>query len=188
MNANRIGNTSYAVIVAALVIGFAVDGLPDAVFRPLFCHLPARLAAFYYRAPLAMPELVFNAQGVAVTVTRGCGGAGFFALCAALLGVRAWQGGDFATGRGRLRAAAAFAGALAAAWGLATAVNAMRIVFIVPVTAAARLLPDAFQAAIHMAAGMAVFMSAFTLLWVVTERRLKKGEIHERNDRGLCGT
>ena len=188
MNANRIGNTSYAVIVAALVIGLAVDELPDDVFLPLFCHLPARLAAFYYRAPLAMPELVFNAHGIAVTVARGCGGAGFFALCAALLGVRAWQGGDFATARGRLRAAGAFAGALAAAWIVATAVNAMRIVFIVPVTAAARLVPDAFQAGIHLAAGMVVFMSAFTLLWHVTERWLKKGEIHERTDRRLRGT
>ena len=137
---------AFAVVVAALVIGFAMDRLPDAVFMPLFCRLPARIAAGYYGAPLSTPDLAFCARGVGVTVARGCGGAGFFALCAALLAT--------------------------------LSVNAMRIVFIVPVTAAARLAPESLRAGIHMAAGMAVFMSAFAALWVFTERpRPRKASI-----------
>ena len=169
---------AFAVVVAALVIGFAMDRLPDAVFMPLFCRLPARIAAGYYGAPLSTPDLAFCARGVGVTVARGCGGAGFFALCAALLATRAWERGDFATLRGRLQAAGAFAGAFVAAWLATLSVNAMRIVFIVPVTAAARLAPESRRAGIHMAAGMAVFMSAFAALWVFTARpRPRKASI-----------
>ena len=97
------GRTQLAVIIAALAIGFVVELLPDSVFVPLFSCLPARLASIYYSAPLAGPGLSFTARGYSITVTRSCGGAGFFALCAALLCVRVWQGAHPATTRGRLR-------------------------------------------------------------------------------------
>ena len=159
-----------AVIVAALVVGVVVEWLPDSVFMPIFCYLPARLAAFYYSAPLDVSDLSFAVRGFSITVTRSCGGSGFFALCAALLCVRVWQSVYSATTRGRLRCAGGFVGALIASWCLAVGVNAMRIVMIVPVSAAARYVPESFRPGIHMAAGIAAFMGAFVLIWIVTER------------------
>ncbi len=171
------GRTQLAVIIAAVAIGFIVELLPDSVFFPLFCYLPGRLAAIYYNTPLYIPELSFSAHGFLIVVTRSCGGSGFFALCGALLCVRAWQSVDSATTSRRFKLALWFVGAVALSWGITILVNAVRVILIVPVTAAAMFVPESFRSGIHMAAGMAAFMGAFIILWILTERQLPQKEL-----------
>lgn len=171
------GRIQIVVIIAAIAVGVIVELLPDSVFFPLFCYLPGRLAAIYYNAPLYMPELSFPAHGILIVVTRSCGGSGFFALCGALLCVRAWQSVDSATTSGRFKLALWLVGAVALSWGITILVNAVRIILIVPATVASNYAPELFRACIHMTAGMTAFMGAFIILWILTERQLPQKEL-----------
>ena len=174
-------NTSWVVIVGAVMIGVLVDLLPDAVFFPVFCDLPAFFASRYYNADLMKPELVFSVREVVVQVTRGCGASGFFAMCAALLLARLWQSHNPATGGSSFKWMFAAALALGMAWTLTLAVNSARIVCIIPVTASSLMLPERIRGSVHMFAGMLVFMGSFIALWVATEFVVKKRKTNEHS-------
>lgn len=170
------GNTSWVVIVAAVPIGMIMDTLPDGLFIPFFCDLPAFFASKYYQAHLARPELVFSVRDITVQVTRGCGASGFFAICAALLLTRLWQCYDVATGGSAWKAAVAALFAVAVSWILTLVINCARIVCLIPVTEVTLFLPEKFRASVHMMAGMVILMGAFIALWagsgyIINERR-----------------
>lgn len=172
--------TALVVTVAALLIGVLVNQLPDAVFLPLFCRIPAHLAAAYYQVGLSIPALTFSVYGDVIQVSRSCGASTFFSLCASLLLTRLGQRQHPATGGARLKFAFHAGWFVAVSWALTLFVNSARLVFIVPVTAAAYFFPERFGASIHMASGMLVFLCAFVALWFVSENWFLKRSDHEK--------
>ncbi len=194
------------VAVGACFIGFVANLLPDAIFLPLFCRIPAHIASGYYNAELLHPTLIFSSHGIAIQVSRSCGAVTFFSMCASLLLVRLWQRSEangervfqpvsftdrkvrapFVTSifqkiQNCKKAKGIFFSGLfvVAAWLLTILVNSARLILIVPVTAVFGLLPERFGASIHMASGMLVFMSAFVILWFLSEKVLLKRSENE---------
>ena len=140
-------------IFAALcgVMKLILAALPDSVVLPLFCRVPAEVAAFYYGVPLDAGTLSFTAKGVTLAVTRACAATDFFALVAAVLVmVRPWH--------------------LLSAWAVTLAVNSLRVIALVPVDA---LFPKDRMPIVHLLAGVAFFLPAFALVWYLfpTQRR-----------------
>ena len=252
--------TACIVALAACLIAFVANQLPDQIFLPLFCRIPAHIASGYYNAELALPTLIFSVHGIAIQVSRSCGAVTFFSMCAALLLVRLWQrshrvreqrvalsqnsgfrsqntarratrsretegitfywGQNGESGSGvsplneqsrdgsatmlkqsrdgsatmlkqrkdgaitrshRLARRILFSGlsVVIVAWVLTILVNSARLILIVPVTAVSRILPERFGASVHMASGMLVFMSAFVILWFVSENVFLKRSKNE---------
>ena len=144
-----------AVASAAKVVA---DFLPDAVVEAAFMYPAAKLAALYWGVPLASSPLVFSVRGVALEVTRACSATDFFSMAFALMALA------LPVRRAALRAVAA----LPCAWAVAVFANAVRLVVLAVVD---RAFPRSAVPAVHMAAGIAVFLPVLSLLWYNFARR-----------------
>ena len=143
------------VIFAALcgVMKLILAALPESAILASFCRVPAEVAAFYYGMPIETETLSFTARGVTLAVTRACAATDFFALVAAvLLTARILREGW------RWRQLAL----LPIAWGITLAVNSLRIIALVPVDA---VFPKDHAPVVHLLAGVAFFLPAFTGVW-----------------------
>ena len=152
-------NASGVKAACACVI-FAVWGAlrlaPDAFVVPVFCRVPAGLAAGYYNAPLQTPEMVFTVRGADFEVARPCGATDFFLMVAGLFAYLCLKRRSLWLG---------FA-ALPAAWLVTTFANTLRVILLVPgTTMIYHFLPERFHVAGHQAVGTFVFLTLFILLW-----------------------
>jgi len=129
---------------------------PDAFVIPVFCHIPAALAAWYYNAALQTPELVFSVRGADIEVARTCGATDFFSMLTGLFTYLCLKR------RSLLLAAIA----LPAAWCATITANTLRVILLVPGQAMIyHFLPERAHAAGHQAVGTFVFLTLFILLW-----------------------
>ncbi|MDR2862851.1 MAG: archaeosortase/exosortase family protein [Puniceicoccales bacterium] len=136
------------------MIKLIVASLPDAVFSPIFCKIPAWIAASYFQAGLDGDTLVFT-SGQMVSVTRACGGSDFFALLCAML---SWEAVPE-----RMRRLPAL---LAGAWAVTMFVNGMRVVTSVWTRwFAEAFLPERMDAATHLVSGVLVFFPSLLAVW-----------------------
>jgi len=165
-------NTRYVRVISVLAfcgVTLAVNGLlrmlPDTAIAPVFCHIPARLTAGYYNAPLQTPELVFIAHGTTFEVARSCAATDFFSMVTGLLAY-----GVFTkvaqTRMPVLPSALLFLCILPAAWCVTLITNTIRLIFLVPATTwVYHYLPERAFAASHQALGTIIFLTSFILLW-----------------------
>ncbi len=150
--------------LAAILLGALVLHLLPALELSLFAAGAARLAGLFTGTPVVriaegwlLPHPVFP-----VAVTAACSATDYYLMVAALI---TWQRAR----RGRSPAPALLVG-LAAALPLTLFVNSLRVV---TVTAAHRwlipLLPSAYDAFLHLLAGVAVFLPALIALNLLLE-------------------
>jgi len=144
-------------------IVFAVWGMlrlaPDSLIVPVFCRIPAELAARYYNVALQTPELIFSVRGATFEVIRPCGATDFFSMVSGLL-VYGMLMIRPQTGMSVLL----YLLALPLAWLVTIATNAVRLIFLVPVRA---LMYHYFSEKAYAAGafGALVFLTSFILLW-----------------------
>ena len=132
---------AFAVVCIGLKAAFAA--LPDSVVMPLFCRVPAEIAAFYYGVPLDVATLSFTAKDVTLAVARACAATDFFALVASVMVLRSpWH--------------------ILSAWAVTLAVNSLRVIALVPMEA---LFPRERLPVFHLMTGVAFFLPVFALIW-----------------------
>jgi len=142
----------YALLLGvALGVKLLLDVLPDEVLRWVFQLLPARIAAGYWSAPLDPTTLTFKTHGVTLEVTRTCAATDFCAMVFALLVFSRFRW---------------FSPVLA--WGVTLGANAIRLVLLVPVDA---LFPKESAPAMHLGAGVVVFLPILFAVWLLTQRK-----------------
>ncbi len=138
----------FALTVGVLSAGVAC--LPDSLVLPLFCRLPAEIAAAWFGVPLDRATLTYSFGGNLFEISRNCAATGFFSAAFALLLLRrpkyCWL-----------------------AYPISLAVNALRII-------AASLLTHLlhgfrYERLAHMSLGALLFLSTLLLLWHLTERK-----------------
>ena len=156
---------------------------PDSFIIPVFCRVPAELAARYYNVALQTPELIFSVRGSVFEVIRPCGATDFFSMVAGLLTYASVRLeirpirpiGQIGRGKwcilcpiGRigLIGPISFLAILPLAWGITLLANAIRLIFIVPATFFVyhHFSMRAFAAS-HQAFGTLVFLTLFIILW-----------------------
>ena len=153
-------------------IVFAVWGMlrlaPDSLIVPVFCRIPAELAARYYNVALQIPELIFSVRGATFEVIRPCGAMDFFSMVSGLL-VYGMLTIRLRNLRTKFLAQTGISVllclfALPLAWLVTIATNAVRLVFLVPVRA---LMYHYFSEKAYAAGafGALVFLTSFILLW-----------------------
>jgi len=130
--------------------------LPEAWFVPLFCRLPALLASLYLNVTCEGTSL-FLPDTVVFEVKRSCGGSDFFVIVCTMVtwyylkGERAWV---------RLLPL------LPALLLVTNLVNSLRVVALVWVYAVSEaFVPERFNAALHLSAGVMIFFPALLGLW-----------------------
>jgi len=146
-------------VVAPLVfvgLWMLTTNLPECWFNLFFCRLPAVLAALYLNVPQEASTL-FVSDSVLFEVKRSCGGSDFFVIVCTMVtwyylkGERAWV---------RLLLL------LPALLLVTNLVNSLRVVALVWVYAASEaFVPERFNAALHLSAGVMIFFPALLGLW-----------------------
>ncbi len=128
-----------------------------------FCRPAAVLSSWFLGAPLSPGEPPIIAMPTLdVAVTEACSGFGFFSLLVAL-------GAGLAAREGRWRD---LAWMLPAAYAVGLAANGSRIVCGIHVRLAAdAFVPPSFANALHLAVGVAVFVTVLTGAWILTQKR-----------------
>jgi len=165
----------YKLVALSGCAVFAVWGLlrvcGDAVVVPVFCRIPAGLAAWYYNSVLEKPELLFSVRGVTFEVARSCAATDFFSMVTGLLVYGVFM---VATASSRCRKGSVNGwkpsllslAVLPVAWCVTLAANTVRLIFLVPATAFMyRYFPEWGFAASHQAIGTVIFLTSFILLW-----------------------
>ena len=152
--------------LAGLAVFGAIQLLPmlwPQIVPTAFCGPAAKLSSGFLGAPLLPGEPpVIALPALDVAVTEACSGFGFFSLLVAL-------GAGLAARERRWRD---FAWMLPAAYVVGLAANVSRIVCGVHVRLAAdAFVPPSFANALHLAVGVAVFVTVLTLTWILTQRR-----------------
>jgi exosortase/archaeosortase family protein len=160
---------------AALAAWLVLRMLPDSFILPVFCRIPAELAARYYNAELQTPGLLFSVRGTVFEVARTCAATDFFSMVAGLLTYLWLKSSDGILPLPKNKtpqrqdAVVTLLFALAIlplAWGIALFANTIRLIFIVPATF---FVYDNFSrktfAASHQAFGTLVFLTVFIILW-----------------------
>jgi exosortase/archaeosortase family protein len=143
--------TAAAAVAVALAVKFAVDALPDAAVAFGFMRPAARLATIYLGAAFDPSAMAISARGMTITVVRACSATDFFSMAFTLL--------CFAMPIRHL--ALRIPAAVASAWLVAVLANAVRLVLLVY---ADGFFPASQIPAVHMAIGIAVFLTVFALL------------------------
>ena len=139
-----------------LIVCWLLRMFPESAVVPVFCRVPAELAAGYYNAGLQRPELLFAVNGITFAVERSCAATDFFSMVTGLLTYLCL----------RLRRPALALAILPAAWGVTLLANTVRLIFLVPATAwVYRSLPERTFALSHQAIGTLVFLTLFIILW-----------------------
>ena len=150
-------------LAVAAVSKAMMDILPDAVVEAVFMRPAAHIAALYWGAAVESAPLAFSSHGVTLEVTRECAATDFFSLVFALftfaLPMRAVA----------LRGAAA----VPLAWAASILTNAVRLAALVVTD---RIFPAAHIPAVHLAVGIAVFLSAYVVLWNFLAVKLHPGK------------
>jgi len=175
------GGSRLKFAVLSVCVVLAVHGLlrmfPDTVVLPLFCRVPAGLAAWYYNAVLEKPELLFSVRGVTFEVARSCAATDFFSMVTGLLvyGVFIKVAQTFLSVRNTSDAQTRMSvppsallslAVLPVAWCVTIFTNTIRLIFLVPATAFMyRYFPEWGFAASHQAIGTVIFLTSFILLW-----------------------
>lgn len=148
------------VAVAALA-KFVMDCLPLGLVRALFMTPAAWAASSYWGVPLEMEPLSFTAHGVTLEVVRACAATDFFSIVFALLAC------SLPVRSASLRVAVA----LPAAWFVAVVANSIRLVLLI---VADGLFGGTNVPIVHMAVGLAVFLSTFGVLWYFLHVHIRK--------------
>jgi len=156
---NNVAGFPRHIVFCACVVFTAWGALrlaPDALIVPVFCRVPAGLAAGYYNAPLETPGMVFTVRGTDFEVTRACGATDFFSMLAGLFTYLCLKRRSVWLGLA----------VLPLAWFAAVAVNTLRVILLVPGRAMIyHLLPERAHVAGHQAVGTFIFLTAFILIW-----------------------
>ena len=140
MNKRKVRIISCVILLWALL-----RILPDGIYMPLFCDIPARLASGYYGAALEESR-TFTTHGVTIEVVRSCGATDFLVMVFAILAARWWS--------------------IFAAYGLTILLNTARLIILVPATGFIHtLFPERFYALGHQMAGTAVFLTSLVIIW-----------------------
>lgn len=152
-------NISKHKVVAPLVfvgLWFLATYLPEQCFNLLFCRLPAVLAALYLNVPHEANTLLVS-DSVLFEVERACGGSDFFVIVCTMV---TWY---------YLKRERAWVGLLLLVPTLLLAtnlVNSLRIVTLVWVhVVSATCVPERFNGALHLSAGVMIFFPALLALW-----------------------
>ena len=165
-----------AVAGGCVVLGvwWIVRVLPDAFVVPVFCRVPAEVAAQYYNAALQLPELAFAVRGLTVEVIRPCGATDFFSMVTGLFVYLCLcrENGSRRRSPSRLH----FLAVLPLAWVFTIIANTIRIILLVPVKGWVYHHP--FLGRIHLddRLGTIVFLSLFMLLWEGVRRYVTRNK------------
>lgn len=161
--------------------------LPASAFEMLFCRGPAWLASLYLGATYEGTTLALK-SGRILAVTPACGGSDFFILVCAMI---AWYATAF-RGKGINAGSARFSQRhrvrrgewlycliavwpyFFVAWLFVNVVNSMRVVLSYWARLISEaLLPERFDAAVHLVSGVMVFFPALLCVWWVCKTRSK---------------
>lgn len=163
---NQRGAEFRATLLSLAAAGVAWGGLqvlPQAGME-VFARGAALMAGWLTGAhPVRVDDGWLLAEGTPpVVVSEACSATGYFIIVAALLGWRLARGG-----RGRVQAAAL---AIAAAFPLTLAINALRVVVVMQAHRwVIPRLPEADAPFLHLLAGVAVFLPALIGLNLLLE-------------------
>ena len=139
-----------------LVVCWLLRMLPDTTIVPVFCRVPAEVAAGYYSAELQKDGLLFAVNGITFSVARSCAATDFFSMVTGLLLYLCV----------RRRSVALMSAILPAAWAVTLIANTARLILLVPAAALVyHYLPERTFAASHQALGAFIFLTVFILLW-----------------------
>jgi exosortase/archaeosortase family protein len=147
----------YAIAFAAAA-KIVLECLPDFFIEAAFMRPAGWIAASYWGVPLGLSPLAFSVGGVTLEITRACSATDFFAMVASLLAF------TLPVKRTVVRIPVA----ILTAWAVAVSANAARLVVLAKVDA---LFPPSRIPAVHMAVGMAVFLTVFVFLWYTILQR-----------------
>jgi exosortase K len=151
------------ILVFCLTWGFT-QVLPESWFVPLFCRLPALLASLYLNVPCEGTSL-FVSDSVLFEVKRSCGGSDFFVIVCTMV---TWYYLK------RERAWVRLLLLLPALLLLTNLVNSLRVVALVWVYAVSEaFVPERFNAALHLSAGVMIFFPALLGLWWLCKQVLE---------------
>ena len=145
--------------------------LPDTVFDLLFCRIPAWLASLYLGATCDGTTLALR-SGRLLEVTPACGGSDFFILVCSMI---AW----YATVPSHQSQVSSFKFQIGrsfvllfVAWAFVNGVNSMRVVLSFWTRLASEaMLPERFDAAVHMVSGVMIFFPALLCVWWLCETK-----------------
>jgi len=148
-----------------------IAALPATVFELLFCRIPAWLASLYLGAPCDGTTMALR-SGHILAVTHACGGSDFFILICSMI---AW----YATAQAEQSQVSSFKFQigrsivlLCVALVFVNAVNSMRVVLSAWTRLASEaLLPERFDAAVHMVSGVMIFFPALLVVWWICKTR-----------------
>ena len=181
LNRNRILITACVFCLLYILIAC----LPASLFDLLFCRIPAWLASLYLGATCEGTTLALR-SGRLLSVTPACGGSDFFILICSMI---AWYatapggkgikgGGTFFSQRHRGHRAElsycliALLPYFLIAWAFVNGVNSMRVVLSVWTRLVSEaLLPERFDAAVHMVSGVMIFFPALLCVWWLCKAR-----------------
>ncbi len=140
----------FGFIATAIAMKLLLQFLPDAFILPLFCRVPATLAAWWFHVPLETATLTYVVDGITFEMARSCSAENFFAICLSLL---IWRAPKWCWG----------------AFPLTLLLNSLRAIL----TATLTLVFHGwrFEGLVHLTAGASLFMGTLYLLWTLTERK-----------------
>lgn len=148
------------MLAVAMGVKLMLDAAGDAFVRMAFRYVPAQVGAWYWGVPLDGTDLSFTAHGVTLEITRACAATDFFSMALALLLFSRYRWYS-----------------LPLAWGVTLAANAVRIILLIPVD---RAFPAAVVPAVHLGAGIAVFLPTLLFIWHIVNK--KKEVSHDRQN------
>ena len=139
--------------------------LPSSLFDLVFCRIPAWLASLYLGATCEGTTLALR-SGRLLAVTPACGGSDFFILVCSMI---VW----YATAPSLQSQVSSFKFQIRRSFVLlcvalvfVNGVNSMRVVLSVWTRLASEaLLPERFDAAVHMVCGVMIFLPALLCVW-----------------------
>ena len=177
-----------------------IAALPATVFELLFCRIPAWLASLYLGAPCDGTAMALR-SGHILAVTHACGGSDFFILICSMIAWYATAPGGLQLNGGATSLSSALEGTvtpvprsgcnptlqkvssfkfqlgrafilLFMAWAFVNAVNSLRVVLSAWTRLASEaLLPERFDAAVHMVSGVMIFFPALLVVWWICKTR-----------------
>lgn len=136
------------MIATAVVLHLILQALPDAFVLPLFCRIPATVAAWWFHVPLELSTLTYKVQGITFEMARSCSAESFFALATALL---LWRCPKWSW----------------ATLPLTLILNSLRAILTATLTLTFH--GTRWDALVHLVAGASLFIGTLYLLWILTE-------------------
>lgn len=149
MQMNRV-TEGCCLIATAVAIKSLLLLCPDVWILPLFCRVPASLAAWWFHTSLDPNTLTYEVDGVLFEMARSCSAENFFAICFTLL---IWRAPKWCV----------------IAFPLTLLLNSLRAILTATLTLAFH--GWRFEGLVHLTAGASLFMGTLYLLWILTERK-----------------